>query len=73
MAYAAVFAAAVADLLAAARLTTDAHVGDALGRRQAAGQSVASVAAFTGGWNLALVIFAVHLLVLGYLVARAAA
>jgi hypothetical protein len=72
VAYAAVFAASLTNLIAAVRSVTDPSLRDALGRRQVDGQALASVGAFTTGWNLALAIFGIHLLVLGYLVARAA-
>jgi Domain of unknown function (DUF4386) len=69
--YAGVFAAALTSLIAAIRFATDASLRNALGPPQADGQALAWVDTFTDSWNLTLVIFGVHLLVLGYLVARA--
>ncbi|HXA61879.1 MAG TPA: DUF4386 domain-containing protein [Streptosporangiaceae bacterium] len=68
--YAAVFAAVLSNLLVAVRLLTDATVRGAFDPRQADAQAVASVHAFKDGWDTALVIFGLHLLVLGYLVLR---
>jgi hypothetical protein len=69
--YAGVFAAAVTNLLVGARFATDAGLRNVLGIRQADAQTLSSVDAFTDGWKLALAIFGIHLLVLGYVVARA--
>jgi hypothetical protein len=62
IAYAAVFAVALGNLFVAVRRATDADSLDA--------QVLTSVEAFQDGWDLALVIFGLHLLVLGYLVVR---
>jgi hypothetical protein len=58
--YAAVFAGALSNLLVAVRLTDDNALN--------ATQALMSVNQFKDGWDLALVIFGFHLLVLGYLV-----
>jgi hypothetical protein len=71
MVYAAIFAATLTNLIAAVRLATDSSLRQGLGRQQAEGQTLALVDAFRDGWNLALVIFGIHLLVLGYLIVRA--
>ena len=68
VAYVAVFAAAVSNLFAAVRLLTDGNSRDAFGPRQLNAQVMTSVNAFQDGWNVALVIFGLRLLVLGYLV-----
>jgi hypothetical protein len=68
VAYAAVFAGALSNLLVAVRLMTDGDALNAFGTRQLNAQVVLSVNQFKDGWNLALVIFGLHLLVLGYLV-----
>ena len=70
VAYAAVFAAVLINLLVAVRLLTDVDSLRAFGTRQLDAQAMTSVNAFTDGWNVALVIFGLHLLVLGYLVVR---
>jgi hypothetical protein len=66
--YAAVFAAALSNLLVAVRLLTDADSLKAFGTGQLNAQVMNSVNAFNDGWDAALVIFGLHLLVLGYLV-----
>lgn len=68
--YAAVFAAALSNLLVAVRLVTDGTALNGFGTRQLDAQVMTSVNQFLDGWNLALVIFGLHLLVLGYLVVR---
>ncbi|MFD9466722.1 DUF4386 domain-containing protein [Streptomyces sp. NPDC060027] len=68
--YAAVFAAVLGHLLAAVRLLTDTTAQDAFDTRQVDAQALASVNAFKDGWDAALVIFGLHLLVLGHLVLR---
>ncbi len=50
------------------RLLTDADSLEALGTGQLNAQVMMSVAAFNDGWDAALAIFGLHLLVLGYLV-----
>jgi Domain of unknown function (DUF4386) len=67
VAYAAVFAAALSNLLVAARLLTDADSLGAFGARQLRAQAMTSVSEFEGAWDLALAVFGLHLLVLGYL------
>ncbi len=70
IAYAAVFTAALSNLLVAARLTNDAGSLEALGAGQSEAQVMMFVNAFNDGWDAALAIFGLHLLVLGYLVFR---
>lgn len=57
-------------LLVAARLTTDAGSPGAFATGQSEAQALVSVNAFSDGWNAALAIFGVHLLLLGYLVLK---
>jgi hypothetical protein len=64
VAYAAVFAAAVSNLVAV-RLLTDASSLDALGPRQLPARAMTAVDEFTGAWDVALAIFGLYLLVLG--------
>ncbi len=66
--YAAVFAAALGNLFVAVRLLSDADSLKAFGAGQLDAQAMMSVNAFNDGWDLALVIFGLHLLVLGYLI-----
>lgn len=68
VAYAAILAAALSNLLVAARLTTGAGAPGAFTTGQPDAQALVSVNAFSDGWNAALAIFGVHLLLLGYLV-----
>ena len=68
MAYAAVFAGALSNLLVAVRLLTGDNALNAFSTRQLDAQVLMSVNQFKDGWNLALVILGLHLLVLGYLV-----
>jgi len=68
VAYAAVFAAALSNLFVAVSLQTDVNSVNAFGTRQLNAQVMTSVNAFKDGWNVALAIFGLHLLVLGYLV-----
>jgi hypothetical protein len=70
VAYAAVFAAALSNLVVAVSLQTDVDSVNAFGTRQLNAQVMTSVNEFTDGWNVALAIFGLHLLVLGYLVFR---
>jgi hypothetical protein len=67
VAYAAVLAAASANLAAAVNLQTDADSQRMFGTRQLDAQVMLSVNQFSDGWDVALVIFGLHLLVLGYL------
>jgi hypothetical protein len=71
VAYAAAFAAAVGNLLDAVRLVTDGSSLDAFGSRQRDAQVLLSVNAFEDGWAVALAIFGLHLLVLGWLLLEA--
>ncbi len=66
--YAAVFAAALSNLFVAVRLLTDADSLEAFGTGRLNAQVMMSVNAFNDGWDAALAIFGLHLLVLGYLV-----
>jgi len=68
VAYAAVFAAALSNLFVAVSLQTDVNSVNAFGTRQLNAQVMTSVNEFKDGWNVALAIFGLHLLVLGYLV-----
>lgn len=68
VAYAAVFAAALSNLLVAVRLVTDGDSLNAFGTWQLNARVMTSVDQFKDGWNLALVLFGLHLLVVGYLV-----
>ncbi|MEO3785525.1 DUF4386 domain-containing protein [Actinocorallia sp. B10E7] len=68
--YAAVFAAVLIDLLVAVRLLTDGGSPDAFTARQLEAQALTAVNAFKDGWDAALAIFGLHLLVLGHLVYR---
>ena len=70
VAYAAVFAGALSNLLVAVRLMTNDNALSAFSTRQLNTQVLLSVNQFEDGWDLALVIFGLHLLVLGYLVFR---
>jgi small basic protein len=70
VAYAAVFAAALSNLVVAVSLQTDVDSVNAFGTRQLNAQVMTSVNEFKDGWNVALAIFGLHLLVLGYLVFR---
>jgi Domain of unknown function (DUF4386) len=72
VAYAAAFAAASTNLAAAVNLLTDADSEGLLGPRPLDAQVMVSVRQFTDGWDVALVLFGLHLLVLGYLVFRSA-
>ena len=66
--YAAVFAAALSNLVVAVNLLSDVNARSAFGPPQLNAQVMTSVNQFQDGWNLALVLFGLHLLVLGYLV-----
>jgi hypothetical protein len=70
VAYAAVFVTAVSSLVVAARLLTEASSPDAFGPRQLRAQAMTAVNEFQGAWDVALVVFGLHLLVLGYLALR---
>jgi len=66
--YAAVFAVALVDLLIAVRLLTDSTSQDAFTTQQWEAQVLTAVNAFKDGWDAALLIFGLHLIVLGHLV-----
>lgn len=70
IAYAAIFGVAVHQLLDALRILTDPHLlaGRDLAERYA--QAMLNIDAFNNGWNTGLIIFGLHLLVLGSLMLR---
>ncbi len=65
--YAAVFVASVANLLLAVQLLGDAAYAKALGAARLDAQAMLALDAFKNGWALGLVVFGVHLGMLGYL------
>jgi len=69
--YAAIFAAALTNLFNALRLFTGADFLKALPTDQLYAQGMGSLDAFKSGWNIGLVFFGLHLLLLGYLVFKA--
>ncbi len=71
LAFAAVFASALVNLLDVAQLLGGAD-GAALQPAQLQGQVMASIASFDNGWDMSLAIFGLHLLGLGYLLFRSA-
>ena len=66
--YATIFAAALTNLFNALRLFTGADSLKALPTDQLYAQGMGSLDAFKSGWNIGLVFFGLHLLLLGYLV-----
>ena len=66
--YAAIFALALTNLLTVLQLLTGADYLKVLGANQLYAQVTLSLGAFRSGWDIALVFFGLHLLVLGYLV-----
>lgn len=66
--YAAIFVAALSNLVVAVRLLSGADSVQAFGTGQLNAQVLMSVHAFNDGWDAALAIFGVHLFVLGYLI-----
>lgn len=66
--YAAVFAAALSNLFVAVRLPAGAYSLQAFTTGQSNAQVMVSVNAFNDGWDAALVLFGLHLLLLGYLI-----
>jgi hypothetical protein len=71
LAYTAVFAVALANLLDVAQLVGGPD-GTALQPAQLQAQVMASIASFENGWDMSLAIFGLHLLGLGYLLFRSA-
>jgi Domain of unknown function (DUF4386) len=66
--YAAMFAIALSPLLGVLQLLTGAEYLKGLEINQVHAQVMGSLSAFRSGWDLGLVLFGFHLLVLGYLV-----
>ena len=66
--YAAIYAVALTNLFSALRFFTGANYLKAFEVNQLYAQGMASLDEFQLGWNIGLVIFGLHLLVLGYLV-----
>ena len=71
LAYTAMFAVALANLLDVAQLVGGPD-GAALQPAQLQAQVMASIASFENGWDMSLAIFGLHLLGLGYLLFRSA-
>jgi hypothetical protein len=71
LAYAAVFAVAVANLLDVAQLLGGSH-SSALAPEQLQAQVTASIASFNSGWDIGLSIFGLHLLGIGFLLWKSA-
>ena len=71
LAYAAVFAIAVANLLDVAQLLGGSQ-GPAIAAEQLQAQVTASIASFNGGWDIGLAIFGLHLLGIGFLLWKSA-
>jgi hypothetical protein len=67
LAYAAVFVASVANLLLAVQLLGNAAYAKTLGTVQLDSQAMLALDAFKNGWALGLVLFGIHLGLLGYL------
>ena len=65
--FAALFAAAVVNLLTAVHLVTDPTYRAAFAPTQINAQMMASLNAFSAGWAVALVFFGIHLILIGYL------
>jgi Domain of unknown function (DUF4386) len=68
--YATLFAVAVNNLLSALQLVGGADFLKAFGRDQVQAQMMVLLGAFQSGWDLALIVFGLHLCVLGILVFR---
>jgi hypothetical protein len=66
--YAAILALALTNLLTVLQLLTGADYLKVLGANQLYAQVMLSLGAFRSGWDIGLVFFGLHLLVLGYLV-----
>jgi hypothetical protein len=67
LAYAPIFALALTNLFSAAQLLSGADYLKAFETDQLNAQATLSLTAFKNGWDIGLVIFGLHLLVLGYL------
>lgn len=68
--YAAIFASALANLASIPALLDGSAVGGTVEPAQVDALVLAKVTAFQNAWDLGLVFFGIHLLVLGYLAAR---
>jgi hypothetical protein len=68
--YATLFAVAVSNLLSALQLVGGADFLKAFGTDQLQAQMMVLLSAFQSGWDLALIIFGLHLFILGILVFR---
>lgn len=71
VAYAAVFASALANLARVPQLLDGQGYSSAFSAEQMSAQVMGSVDAFTSGWGLGLGVFGVHLLLVGYVASRA--
>jgi hypothetical protein len=67
LAYAPIFALALTNLFSASQLLSGADYLEAIEADQLNAQAILSITAFKNGWDIGLVIFGLHLLVLGYL------
>jgi len=70
VAYAAVFAVAVSQLAGVPDLLTGGAYAEVLSAPELQGQTMVSIDAFTNIWSAGLLLFGVHLLVVGYLALR---
>jgi len=66
--YAAIFAAALTNLFNALLLFTGADYLKVFDTKQLFAQGMASLGAFQSGWDIGLVIFGLHLILVGYLI-----
>jgi hypothetical protein len=66
--YAIIFAAGLQNLFNVLKLLSDANYLSAFEKGQLHAQVMVSLAAFNSTWNIALVAFGLHLLVIGYLI-----
>lgn len=67
LAYAAIFALALSHLFSAAQLLSGAVYVKALGADLLHAQAQLALSAFKNSWDIGLVVFGIHLLILGYL------
>jgi hypothetical protein len=67
LAYAAIFALALKDLFSASQFVSGASYLQVFGTDQSYAYAMASVSAFKNAWDIGLVVFGLHLLILGYL------
>lgn len=70
LAYAPIFALALTNLFSASQLLSGAAYLKAFDADQLNAQAMLSVSAFKNGWDIGLVVFGLHLLVLGYLASK---